>query len=136
MRRDPRPLWRRLFTKKALLVLAALAVFAVGSGLIQLVIRRRSVDADIARLEAEARELEGKNGEMTTLIQRFQTTAFLEREARLKLNMQKPGEEVIVIERNDTATPTALTAVVGAQTPNWKRWWWYFFDREQLAKAD
>lgn len=136
MRRDPRPLWRRLFTKKALLVLAALAVFAVGSGLIQLVIRRRSVDADIARLEAEAEQLEGKNGEMTTLIQRFQTTAFLEREARLKLNMQKPGEEVIVIERNDTAAPAALAAVLGVQTPNWKRWWWYFFDREQLAKAD
>lgn len=119
-----------------MLAVGALAIFVVGSGLIQLVLRRRAVDDDIARLEAEARQLEGKNSDMLTLIQRFQTSGFLEREARLKLNMQKPGETVVVIERTVPAAASTTVRAVAVRDANWKRWWWYFFDRTRLVRAD
>lgn len=136
MRRDRQPLLRRLMNQKTMLALGALAIFVVGSGLIQLVLRRRAVDDDIARLEAEARQLEGKNSDMLTLIQRFQTSGFLEREARLKLNMQKPGETVVVIERTVPVVASTTVRTVAVRDANWKRWWWYFFDRTRLVRAD
>ena len=52
---------QRLWNARTLAVLGALSVFAVGSGLISMSLRNRSIDADLARLGDEARTLETRN---------------------------------------------------------------------------
>ena len=111
-------------------------MFAVGSGLISLSVRNRSIDADLARLGAEARSLETRNVELVELLKRFETSGFLEREARLKLNLQKPGETVVVVERTAaSASSTARIAPVRTRHSNAERWWLYFFDPEVLRTS-
>lgn len=127
---------QRLWNARTLAVLGALSVFAVGSGLISLSLRHRSIDADVARLDAEARSLETRNVELVELLKRFETSGFLEREARLKLNLQKPGETVVVVERTATAaTATARTVPHRVRRSNAERWWLYFFDPEALRTS-
>lgn len=124
---------QRLWNARTLAVLGAFSVFAVGSGLISLSLRNRSIDADLARLDAEARTLETRNVELVELLKRFETSGFLEREARLKLNLQKPGETVVVVERAAAAgTSTARAVPFRIHRSNAERWWLYFFDPEAL----
>lgn len=135
MRSARQPFLTRLTRPRTLMVLGGLVIFGIGSGLIKLVMQNNTVEADIARLEQEAAALEGRNGEIMELLRRFETTGFLEREARLKLNLQKPGEKVVVVEQVDGGELGNATPVVRIKAPNWKRWWWYFFDPPQLAQA-
>ncbi|MEK7764654.1 MAG: hypothetical protein AAB368_00315 [bacterium] len=67
-------------------------------------------------------------------MKRFETSGFLEREARLKLNLQKPGETVVVVERSAAAaaSSTARAVPVRERYSNVERWWLYFFDPETL----
>lgn len=124
---------QRLWNARTLAVLGALSVFAVGSGLISMSLRNRSIDADLARLGDEARTLETRNVEIVELLKRFETSGFLEREARLKLNLQKPGETVVVVERSvAAASSTARVVPVRERYSNVERWWLYFFDPETL----
>lgn len=71
------------------------------------------------------------------------TSAYQEREAKQKLDLKKPGEEVVMI------TPVSITAnlsndelisilrdpqaekIIPAQT-NPERWWAFFFDKDRL----
>lgn len=129
--------WKQwLWNARTLAVLGALSVFAVGSGLISLSLRNRSIDADLARLDVESRSLETRNVELVELLKRFETSGFLEREARLKLNLQKPGETVVVVERTATVTSsTARVAPIRTRSSNAERWWLYFFDPETLSTS-
>ncbi|TAK05608.1 hypothetical protein EPO33_00465 [Patescibacteria group bacterium] len=136
MRTRSRSWTQRLWNARTLAVLGALSVFVVGSGLISLSLRNRSIDADLARLDAEARSLETRNVELVELLKRFETSGFLEREARLKLNLQKPGETVVVVERAAaTASSTARAVPVRAHHSNAERWWLFFFDPETLRTS-
>jgi len=57
---------------------------------------------------------------------------FVEREARLKLGLRRPGERVIVIEpeagKRADERPRMDDGVGNAE-----RWWFYFFERDRLA---
>ena len=57
--------------------------------------------------------LQEKNGELVAATERFGSRAVLEREARLKLNLQRPGEEVVVV-REATPRPVAEAGGRGA----------------------
>ena len=58
----------------------------------------------------------------------------LEREARLKFNLMRPGEEVVVLqgvadnqENWPPTTQSAAPSAAAAPTSNWVGWWHYFF---------
>ncbi len=133
MRTRASSLQQRLWNPRTMLVLGGLSVFAVGSALINLSLRNQSIDTDIARLEAEAHALEARNLELVELLKRFETSGFLEREARLKLNLQKPGETVVVVERQARTTSTIAAGPRRETLSNPERWWRYFFDPRSLA---
>lgn len=122
----------RLLGFKRVLV-ANLVIFAVvGWGFSGEYIRNREVQREVDRLKAQADELEAKNTEIADLGKRYSTNEMLEREARLKLNLRKPGEEVVVVQagpgRADAGQPVPARAVGKAEPPsNLGRWWQYFF---------
>jgi len=59
--------------------------------------RSRGMQDEIDRLQEQAASLETKNLELADMANRYSSSSMLEREARLKLNMQRPGEEVVVV---------------------------------------
>ena len=96
-------------------------------------LRTRSIEQEIQELEQQANSLTARHQELTQWQRLFQTEGFLEREARLKLGLQKPGEQIIVIDRSPQITSTLATEESHSSkgfssfTENPKKWWRYFF---------
>jgi hypothetical protein len=61
------------------------------------------------------------------LIAYFSTPEFLDKEAREKLNMAKPGENIIIIPKDDNALQITSPSDVNNKK-NYALWWNYFFN--------
>ena len=61
--------------------------------------RRKELISQIETLEKEIQNLEKTNQEMKAGILESQTQDYLEKEAREKLGLKKPGEEVVAIKK-------------------------------------
>jgi len=61
--------------------------------------RRKELLAQIETLEKEIQNAEKKNQELKAGISESQTEDYLEKEAREKLGLKKPGEEVVAIKK-------------------------------------
>lgn len=77
--------------------------------------------AEISNLRAQVIFLENQN-------LYYQTESFREKEARKKLGMIKPGENVVALDRS-TGNSQTLVAPKEEQIklPNYLKWWNYFF---------
>ncbi len=117
-----------------IIVIVILAV-AIGKEMLH----KYQVQHEIDQLQAQADELHNSNTELQSLIAYFESDAYAEEQARLQLNMQKPGESVVTVLGADTDTPSgaggdALAYGGGSQTgdqrTNPQRWWDHFFQSE------
>lgn len=119
-----------------ILGLAVLAVLA-SSGFIREALRSRQINREIASLKAESENLRAKNFQITSLQGAADQQEFLEREARLNLNLKKEGEQVVVVKSASDLKPQtpdlAPQAPLGTLT-NAHRWWLYFTDRNVYDK--
>lgn len=109
----------------ALAGLALLVVF--GIGLTREVARRQALDTELRSLQADVGTLAARRDELQSLIAEFQRAETQEQEARLKLNLAKPGERSLIVERtpsNATSTEES-TPALSRSIPT--RWWQYFF---------
>ncbi|MBI4437689.1 septum formation initiator family protein [Candidatus Uhrbacteria bacterium] len=140
------PFLQRLIRWRLLIVVNLLVILFLALTLGRELVRSRSIDAQIAALQAQADELSASTQEMLDLQTAMQTESFIEREARLKLGLKKPGETVVVIQEGteepvsdsgDAADPLGLVIDEGeapvnlraARLPNPFKWWYYFFDK-------
>lgn len=106
-----------------------LAAVWVGVSLAREILRNRTIDMEIKRIESEARSLEVKNLEVLDLVKQFEDADFLEKEARLKLGLQKEGEKVVVINKSGQGLEIDGQKNAWINTSNPARWWNYFFKR-------
>ncbi len=119
--------------KWPLFLMANLAILlVVGMSTIRETYRGWSVDKEIQALEQKAAELEGRRSELAVFADKLQSPQYIEREARAKLGLQKPGEHVIILE-GVSATTSEWTIEIVPPPPvavdtrsNPKRWWDYF----------
>lgn len=99
----------------------------VGWGLIGEYVRSRDMQRELERLEKRAAEMEDKNRRLVETADGVSSREMLEREARLKMNLQKPGEQVVVINGVDAFIQAELPVGAGLKQSNSERWWRYFF---------
>jgi len=59
--------------------------------------RRAELNSRIENLKKEIEELEKKNRELQAGLSQLEGEAYLEKEARERLNLKKPGENVVVV---------------------------------------
>jgi cell division protein FtsB len=97
---------------------------------IKLLLQKRTVDNEIALLEAKADEIHKSNQEMSELIKYFNTPEYAERQAREKLNLKKEGEHVLVLPKDGADEGSVAAASVDNQ-PNSQKWFNYFFEDKQ-----
>ncbi len=115
-----------------------LAIFLVLTALIGVRLagewrKRQEIQDEVGRLEEEAKRLENRNLEILELSKELTSEEFLEREARLKLGLQKPGETVAVVGvGSGTEEPVVKREVNASRKGNAKRWYYYFFDQDRL----
>ncbi|HRH33230.1 MAG TPA: septum formation initiator family protein [bacterium] len=100
--------------------------------------QKRSIEREIAGLESQVKDMEGKNSNLKNVLDYMQSDQFVEEQARTKLNYKKPGESVVVIEGRPGETPETTTSpfsipaepekVTASQaTVNINKWLDYFF---------
>ena len=78
------------------------------SGIIREAWRIRSFNNEIDELQQELENLKMDRQEFLSSIDLYESELFVEQEARTKFNLQKPGEEVVVIPVDDQDIVGAL----------------------------
>jgi cell division protein FtsB len=143
MRANKTSIVRRVVKWRWFFVVNIIIVVLLGMSLGREVVRNRSISAEITDLEIEADGLIARNIEISDLRTAMQTESFVEREARLKLGMKKPGETVLVVYDNGTDSSEGddsedLNDPLGFvldgtddydTVTNTSKWWYYFFER-------
>lgn len=135
---------QRMVRWRFLIVLNIFVIVFLGISFGREIIRNHSIGSEIARLQEQADSLAAKNIEISELKTAIQTESYIEREARLKLGMKKPGETVYVIQeqtqdQSQTATTDDPNDPLGLviqdsedaeAVANPTKWWYYFFDKQ------
>ena len=83
---------------KVIFVVIIVAIFFVSGSIADVFKKRKNAEVEIEKIKKENIALLEKKNELANLADYFQDKSFIEKEARRRLNLQKPGEkEVIVI---------------------------------------
>lgn len=104
----------------------------VGSSYIRAVIQKSEIQKEIDRLKAEKEKLEANNSDLSGLLDYFASESYKEREMRLKLNMQKSGEKVIILsepEKKSVRSSALNLDKDSSSSSNIKKWKEYFFGK-------
>lgn len=84
---------------KGVFIVIVIAIFFVSVSIVNVFKKRKDVESEIAKTKKENISLIEKKNELANLLDYFQDKSFIEKEARRRLNLQKPGEkEVIVVD--------------------------------------
>jgi len=137
------PFLKKLFQWRLFFVVNVLLILFLGVTLGRDYLKTHEIQKEINDLQAEAGSLQAKNLSMSELQTAIQTESYIEREARLKLGMKKPGENVVIFTSSPTPQPTEtsedhdpsdpLRLVLDTESKktvaNATKWWYYFFDQ-------
>lgn len=126
----PRPnnFFYRLFSSQRFLAIVGLVfLLLIILPLAKTYTQRRLVEQEIEGVQREISEFESSNKELKEMITYLESDQSLEEQARLNLNLKKPGEKVIVIDYSKNATNTEDINKTTAPGNNFEKWWDYFF---------
>lgn len=91
--------------------------------------KRYQIQQEIIGLQDEIAVLEKKGVELEELIDYFEAPEFRERQARLILNLQKPGEFAVALPIAEEEQVLEEGEEIQV-TSNFEKWWEYFFVHE------
>ncbi len=109
----------RLF--KLLVLVASLLVIVTLSRSVYDLWQRRDIVSQRAR---ELARQEAENQRLKQQLSEAQTLEFIERQAREKLGLVKPGEVVVLVPKTEVGSEDQTTT---KPLPNWQKWWKLFF---------
>lgn len=98
------------------------------------IVRRQDVQSEVTRLQQQIDNLKQKNIELAQVLKEMTSENYQEKQARSKLDVQKPGETVVLLPQPNTEGGRSLVvqatqktvSQTSAQT-NAEKWWSYFF---------
>ena len=98
------------------------------SGLVRISAKTKNIKNEIVELENEVTGLSEENKELASQKKYYNSTYFIEKEARLQLNMKKVGEEVVFIDYNkEVEGSVGITKDKNPLVINFLDWLKYFF---------
>ncbi|MDO8425700.1 MAG: septum formation initiator family protein [bacterium] len=97
--------------------------------------QQRAADAEIRQMEDAVATLEAQRTRLTDLLEQSESPAFLEREARLRLGLRQPGEEVLIIPQGTVLEFEEATKAATSEESNLRRWWRHLFGIPAEEKA-
>lgn len=91
--------------------------------------QRRLIEQEIADVKKEISDFENKNQELKSMIAYLESDQSFEEQARLNLNLKKPGEQVVVVEEKlPLAASSSGSDLAEENNSNLLKWWQYFFN--------
>jgi cell division protein FtsB len=129
---------RSWFTSKWFLIMVLIIFVLVTIALAKEFYRSHQINKEIAQLQDEIQELEGKNSDFSQFVEFLKTDVYLEEQARIKLGMKAPGEKVVVLKENasefvqgaegDTKSfVNSSGQIEKSKSKNSSNWWSYFW---------
>ena len=82
---------------------------------------------EIKRLQQQIDELQKNNSDAAEMEKYFQSQEFLEKEAKLKLNLVREGEKLIIVKQEENLPSGESAQNKTENISNIKKWWLYFF---------
>lgn len=94
--------------------------------------RKYQIDKEVRALQEEIESLKEENQTLSNLLDHFSSERSLEKEARLKLNLLKQGEKLVIIspDKNiDSENQVSKDNNQKEEISNFKKWMRYLFDK-------
>lgn len=104
-----------------LLVVLVLSILKVGKELA----RRHQINKEIQYLNQQLEDAKLNKGKLDNLISYLQTDQYVEEQARLQLNLSKPGEKRIDLSQSEKSANQIVNS--NNDLSNWQKWFSYFF---------
>ncbi len=104
------------------IVLGVLATIYIGYYLVVTIKHNYDLRRDIAALQHQIDDLQIERDQLKYRIQYYQTDAYKEKEARAKLNMQAPGEGVIILPEEDLPKADTNQKKTKPKKSNFRQW--------------
>ncbi len=120
-------------------LIGLILVLLVGYPLVKKINQQRMLNREIEELSEEMERISNKNKKLEEIVGYLESISFVEKEARLNLDLRKPGEKVVVVkdktflnEENDIESVYMIEGLDKAVEPDEKanpqKWWDYFFN--------
>lgn len=114
------------YIKYAILIVSLFLIFSVSRSIWGLLQKGRTLDEAKERVE----ELEKEQAKLLKMREVVESEEFVEREAREKLGLAKPGEVIVVLPPDDILrkfAPKVEEEEFVQEQPIWRRWVGMFF---------
>lgn len=125
------------FTRRHLVIVVFLLLFVYGAySTVNVISRNYGLQRQVDSLTQEVELLKLQNQELEYRNAYFQTDAFVEREARDKLSLQAPGEQVVIFTNKipsrarideELAAKTKPKSLVEESASNFEQWLYFLF---------
>ena len=133
---------KKILSSKIFLFIVVFILIFLLIGLIKETYRKHQLTSEINELKSNIDKLEGDNQQLIDLMDYFKEDSYLEKEARIKLNLKKPGETVVVLSKDiidgvevvrsgsldeEENKEADLENNDSVEVTNYWKWWEYFF---------
>jgi len=121
------------FLVKIILVAGSLVLIFVGIGILKEVLAKKQIQEEIRKLQVEAEKIGHENALTQERIAYLSSEDYQKREAKDKLNLQSPDENVVIIKSSVSSAETKMPEVTRTVPPkieiraNYAKWWEHFF---------
>lgn len=117
------------FSSKIFVVVLVLVLAGIVIAITKESYRKYQMDKEVVGLEKEIEAIREKNESLANLLDYFNSERFSEKEARLKLNLLKEGEKLIIIssDKKPDSENQVLENIQEEQVSNFQKWWGYLF---------
>jgi len=117
----------------AIIILAFVILGLFGYSTSKEIAKKKAVQKEISSLQEQADNIKKENMALGDRISYLGSKDYQEMQAKDKLNLQSPGENVVIITPGSSSGKSTDSNVdsgennSASQTPNFKKWWNYFF---------
>ena len=130
--KDNLTIYEKLIKSRIFFIFLIPVFLALLIGIFQQFYHRYQVKKNLNELNTEIANFNKQKEDLSKLLDYYKNESNLENEARVRLNLKKEGENVVIIL--PTATSTESDKIPSQRDvenmPNYKQWWYYFFPRD------
>ena len=132
MAKDNTTIYQKLLKSKIFFIFLIPILLALVISIFQKLYYRYEIKGELDKLNTEIADLNKQKENLNQLVDYYKNESNLEKEARVRLNLKKEGEKVVIILPQATSTNDIREEITGVyknmeNLPNYKQWWYYFF---------
>lgn len=126
---EPQSPWLRFFSSQKFIAFLALGfLILLAFPLAKSYSRRLVAEKEIEEMRLKIAEYEKNNQELHEFLDYLSSPQAAEDQARSSLNLKKPGEAVVIIQKDELEPIENSNLTLTASSSALKLWWNYFFN--------